>query len=179
MLVQLSEEKKYILHQPKVGLLAAQAADMLQQEIGVSAVVVDPAEFLRWSASNVTTASTLLRGEKEVAAKPRDFFRQAGYRGGLVVTATEFLDDASRNELDYSLRARFVLRVLETNDKGEPIAPVLAQVAPPKAVCSRRFRVDKGSPGLSATEGYRLANPTRCAESLIYTVRQQLVELKR
>ena len=177
VLVLLPAETQNSLHQPLVDPLAGKLAVMLAQELGVTATPVAPGDYQRWlrQASQADAESVEPRS---ASALSQQYFRTNGYRGYLLVNASEFVDKAARNDFDYSLRTRFALRVLETNDKGEPIAPALAQFSTAKAVCSRRFRVDKGSPAVNAGFGYRLASVERCAATVEYRARARLQEFK-
>lgn len=166
------------IHQPVVMPLTDQLAAMLAEEIGVTGISIRQVEFTEWRDNQVARRVTP-EGEKPVEIDESQFFRQAGYRGFMRVKASEFVDGAARNDFDYSLRTKFALRVFETSDKGEEIAPALAQFTTIKAVCSRRYRSrDNSSQAARLSEGYELTNIERCAATPVYRAKLRLAEEK-
>ncbi len=178
VLVTFTPADSKSMHEPVVMPLTEQLVTMLSQEIGVTGIAIRESEFSQWRDNQLARRVTP-EGEKPVDIDESQFFRQAGYRGFMRVRASEFVDGAARNDFDYSLRTKFALRVFETTDKGEEVAPALAQFTTIKAVCSRRYRSrDTSSQAARLSEGYELTNIQRCAATPVYRAKLRLAEEK-
>lgn len=177
VLVTFAGDESKSMHAPVIMPLTEQLAVMLSEELGVTGIAIEEAVFTRWrddQQANLVTPE----GEKSVDLDETQFFRQAGYRGFMRVTASEFVDGAARNDFDYSLRTKFALRILET-DEGRDIAPTLAKFTTIKAVCSRRYRSrDTSSQAARLSEGYEVTNIKRCAATPVYRAKLRLAEEK-
>jgi len=179
VLVNFTADSPLTMHQAVMSPLTDQLAVMLNEELGVTGIAINQADFDQWRENQLANR-VALEGGKLPPIDESQFFRQAGYRGFMRVTATEILDGASRNDFDFALRTKFALRVLETNDKGEAIAPSLAQFTTVRAVCSRRFRSeDTSTQAARLSEGYKLTNIQRCAATPVYRARVKLAEEKK
>ena len=166
------------MHQPVIAPLTEQLALMLTEELGVTGVPIDEAQYNSWREGALANRIPI-EGEQLPEIDESLFFRQAGYRGYLWVVASELIDGAARNDFDYSLRTMFALRVLETTEKGD-VAPALAKFTTVRAVCSRRFRSkDTSSPAARLSEGYELSNIERCAATPVYRARLRIAEEKK
>lgn len=177
VLVTFTPEETKSMHAPVIGPLTEQLAVMLAEEIGVSGVAVEEAVFTQWRDNQLANRVTP-EGEKPVDLDESQFFRQRGFRGYMRVTASEFVDGAARNDFDFSLRTKFILRVLETDEKGD-IAPTLAKFTTIKAVCSRRYRSrNTSSQAARLSQGYELTNIERCAATPVYRAKLRLAEEK-
>lgn len=163
------------MHQSVIAPLTDNLAVMLTEELGVTGVSIEAAVFNRWRDDQLANRVSLA-GEKPADLDEAQFFRQAGYRGFMRVVATELVDGAARNDFDYSLRTKFALRILETNEKGD-ISPALAKFTTIRAVCSRRYRSkDTSSQMARLSQGYELTNVQRCAATPVYRAKLRLAE---
>ena len=161
---------EHSMHKPVVAPLAKQMAATLSEAFGIQAVALDHSANSEWM--QLQALATAARGDKgsrpdRGATAFSPFLRQAGYQGYALLTVRETTDGFSRNEFDYSVRGRMSLREMGHNEKGETES-VLARIALPQTVCSRRLRNPPDQDQMIiARKGYRLTNAQRCTNLIM------------